>query len=107
MALRDDVLNRIRARVQAGEVTPADPLIQQDVHDRVSDRALREKYAWWFVLILVFQLVAMNAIFMAYGYRVLSFDEVSLRIFMGGTLAEVFGVILVITRYLFSRKLPR
>lgn len=47
----------------------------------------------------------MNAIFVATGIGCLRFqDPTHLNLFMGGTLAEVFGVVLVITRYLFSKK---
>ena len=35
--------------------------------------------------------------------NVMKFDAVTLQIFMGGTLAEVFGIVFVITKYLFSR----
>lgn len=47
----------------------------------------------------------MNAVFIGVGIGCISYDEPSyLNLYMGGTLAEVFGVVLVITRYLFSKK---
>lgn len=81
-----------------------DPLTEQDVHDRRSDRGLKKLYACCFIVILVLQLLFMNVIFCLAGAGVLTFDANSLRIFMAGTLAEVFGVVFVITKNLFPKK---
>lgn len=77
----------------------------EDVEDRRSDRGLKESYARWFIAILIGQLVAMNVIFVLVGVEKLAFaDEWVLRLFMSGTLAEVFGVIYVIAKYLFRER---
>jgi len=90
---------------QATELTRLDPLTQAKVDDQVADTGLKKRYANWFIWILIGQLAAMNAIFIATGIDYLHFqDPTHLNLFMGGTLAEVFGVVLVITRYLFSKK---
>ncbi len=90
---------------QATELTQLDPLTQAKVDDQVADTGLKKRYANWFIWILIGQLTAMNAIFIATGIDYLHFqDPTHLNLFMGGTLAEVFGVVLVITRYLFSKK---
>lgn len=44
-------------------------------------------YEWDFVLI---------------GAKLLHFSDFVINLFMGGTLAEVFGIVLVMARYLFS-----
>jgi len=65
---------------------------------------LKEFYAKGFIWILVGQLVVMNAIFVCVGFHVLVFTDYVLHLYMGGTLAEVFGIVLVITRYLFPKR---
>ena len=80
----------------------SDPLLEQRVENLQSDRGLKRRYANWFIGILIGQLLLMNLCFFAVGLGWLEFSEWSLNLFMGGTLAEVFGVILVITKNLFS-----
>lgn len=98
------LLARIRASIASPNTKLLAPMEQEDIDDRRLDRALREKYAKWFVWILIGQLVAMNLVFLLQGVSFVVYDAITLRIYMGGTLAEVFGVVLVITRYLFYRK---
>lgn len=69
-----------------------------------TDTALKKIYAYWFIGILIGQLLLMNGIFAGVGMQYLKFDEYALHLYMGGTLAEVFGIVLVITKYLFSKK---
>jgi hypothetical protein len=80
------------------------PLIKQDINDRISDRALKRTYAFRFIWILVAQLVVMNLIFIGTGLGWFNFNEWALNLYMTGTLAEVFGVVMVITKNLFSAK---
>jgi hypothetical protein len=84
--------------------TKADPLVEQKVKDAESDRDLKEKYAKDFVRILVVQLVIMNCVFVLSGFKILEFEKWTLDLYMGGTLAEVFGIVLVITKNLFPTK---
>ena len=89
--------DQIRTALKRPATRPLHPLDRQTELDRESDRSLREKYARWFALILVVQLVAMNVILAFVGINVMKFDAVTLQIFMGGTFAEVFGIVFVIT----------
>lgn len=86
------------------KTTPTDPLIREKVEDSKADRELKKFYANWFIKILIVQLLIMNLLFFCVGFQWLTFDEWSLNLYMGGTLAEVFGVILVITKNLFPTK---
>ncbi|MBS3797173.1 hypothetical protein [Pseudoalteromonas sp. BDTF-M6] len=86
------------------KTSPTDPLINEQVEDSKADRELKKSYANWFIIILIGQLIVMNAAFFCVGFGWLSFDEWSLNLYMGGTLAEVFGVILVITKNLFPTR---
>ena len=49
------------------------------------------------------QLLVMNGIFVLIGAKLLHFSDFVINLFMGGTLAEVFGIVLVMARYLFSK----
>ncbi|CAM4406963.1 hypothetical protein [Pseudoalteromonas ostreae] len=86
------------------KTTPTDPLVREKVEDFKADRELKKFYANWFIKILIAQLVVMNLLFFCVGFQCLAFDEWSLNLYMGGTLAEVFGVIFVITKNLFPTK---
>lgn len=95
----------IKAYIKDKEkTTPADPLLNEKVEDSKADRDLKKSYAKWFIYILIGQLAIMNVAFFCVGFGWLKFDEWSLNLYMGGTLAEVFGVIFVITKNLFSNK---
>lgn len=90
---------------QVSELTKLDPLTEAHVDDKKTDTRLKKLYAYWFIGILIGQLLVMNGIFVLVGLDMLRFSEPThLNLFMGGTLAEVFGVVFVITRYLFSKK---
>ncbi len=89
----------------AKEITDLGDLHRAIVDDHKTDTKLKKVYAYWFIGILIGQLLAMNGIFVAVGLNILAFKESShLNLFMAGTLTEVFGVVYVITRYLFSKR---
>ncbi len=103
-ALVSAVRNSLK-QPDAKEITNLDDLQRAIVDDHKTDTKLKKIYAYWFIGILIGQLVAMNSVFIAVGLNFLSFKESShLNLFMAGTLTEVFGVVYVITRYLFSKK---
>ena len=81
-----------------------DPYIEENKNDKRVDTHLKRMYAYWFIGILIGQLLCMNGIVVSVGLGWLKISDATLDIFMGGTLAEVFGVVFVITRYLFSKK---
>ncbi|SAF46361.1 hypothetical protein [Enterobacter kobei] len=65
---------------------------------------LKKSYGKWFLIILACQLLVMNGVFILDGWKVLNFEDLTLQLYMGGTLTEVFGLVLVVTKYLFKRK---
>ncbi|AZZ97381.1 hypothetical protein [Pseudoalteromonas sp. R3] len=95
---------QIKHNFKENKFTNVDPMQAQKVKDAESDRDLKQKYAWWFIGILVVQLFIMNAVLVLVGLEKLQFEEWTLNLYMAGTLAEVFGVILVITKNLFPTK---
>lgn len=69
------------------------------------DINLKEKYALVLVAMLGIQLVALDGIFIASGLGFLNFSDLSFNIFITGTLGEIFGLVVVIVKYLFKDNL--
>lgn len=87
---------------EAGKASAIEtPKLSQDELDQVSNRSLKQKYAYWFIGILICQLVVMNLIFFFVGLGVLHFDQVTINIYTTSTILEVFGVVFVIVNNLF------
>lgn len=105
-AERDAVIKALEeAKRSADSGIPAlDPEKQAALDDLRTDTKLKKLYARWFIGILIAQLLAMNFIFVAVGLEWLKYPESVINLFMGGTLGEVFGVVLVITKYLFTKR---
>ncbi|QTL33985.1 hypothetical protein [Pseudoalteromonas viridis] len=95
---------QIKHNVKENKFTNVDPMQVQKVKDAESDRGLKQRYALWFIVILAVQLLIMNLVLVLVGMDKLHFEEWTLNLYMAGTLAEVFGVILVITKNLFPTK---
>lgn len=77
------------------------PLEREKIKNAEQDRGLKGKLAHCFLWILIGQLVIMNIIFACTGIGWLSYDQWTLDLYMTGTLAQVFGVVLVMTKNLF------
>lgn len=75
-----------------------------DNQDFEAEIKLKKTYGIYFLIILACQLLIMNAVFIADGSGFLTFEDLTLQLYMGGTLTEVFGLVLVVTKYLFKRK---
>ncbi|OAT16740.1 hypothetical protein M977_04527 [Buttiauxella gaviniae ATCC 51604] len=88
------------------EVSQLDPERQRlNNVDYEAEIKLKKSYGKWFLIILACQLLIMNAVFIAVGLSKLTFkDDLTLQLYMGGTMTEVFGLVLVVTKYLFKRK---
>lgn len=100
------------AAFSAPKVTPLSYINDEDpakdhqrakTKDLKTDIKLKKLFAKWFIGILIGQLLVMNGIFICIGAGLLHFSDFVINLFMGGTLAEVFGIVLVMARYLFSK----
>ena len=96
--------DRIRAIMASGRTKEVSPLDASHLRDAALDRKLKKQYARGFIYILIGQLFLMNTIFALAGCKILNYEPWTLDIFMSGTLAEVFGVVVIITKNLFPRK---
>lgn len=77
--------------------------LNQDNKDRAQDRDLKKLYAKRMIHVLISQLLIMNLIIIGVGFRWIYLENWVLSIFMSGTLAEVFGIVLIITKSLFPQ----
>lgn len=69
------------------------------------DQSLKEKYAIALIIILGIQLVALIAIFVLKGCNILNYSDSTFNIFITGGIAEVFILVRVIVKYLFTDNL--
>lgn len=90
----------------AKEVSHLDPERQRlNNVDFEAEIKLKKSYGKWFLIILACQLLIMNGVFILVGWSKLTFkDDLTLQLYMGGTMTEVFGLVLVVTKYLFKRR---
>lgn len=65
------------------------------------DVELKRDYGKKMYKILVGQISVMNFIFIMVGFGAFDFSDEALNLYVGGTLAEIFGLVFVIVRYLF------
>jgi hypothetical protein len=93
---------------------PGEPLDQLDPtdhealagEDRRQDIKLKKTYAKSFLRLVALQLVVADLVFIAYAWAGKSWDLPSsvIEIWLGATLIELVGIVLVVTRYLFPRR---
>lgn len=99
------VIDKVKESIRKPEASQIDRLSNEDVLDRQVDRRLRQRWATIFVWILTIQLVVMNGVFIFVGLNWLQYQQKwVLELYLAGTLTEVFGIVLVITRNLFPEK---
>ncbi|WP_213322418.1 hypothetical protein [Klebsiella aerogenes] len=89
---------------QVSALDPEEHRKQLNNRDFKAEIKLKKSYGKWFLIILAVQLAVMNLVFIADGLKWLNFEALTLQLYMGGTLTEVFGLVLVVTKYLFKRK---
>ena len=71
------------------------------------DNNLKEKYSRLLIRILVLQLLIMNVIFVCRGLNLLEFNDTTFNIFITATIAEVFSLVTIIVKYLFTDNLTK
>ena len=65
------------------------------------DRAMRKRYATWLMIVLSTQIVAINAIFVLIGSKVLTFEPWTANTFVMAVFAEIGALVLLVVKYLF------
>lgn len=72
-----------------------------------NDNKLKEKYSIILIVILVIQLLFMNTTLVLKGLNILQFSDTVFNIFITGTILEVFSLITIIVKYLFTDNLTK
>jgi hypothetical protein len=97
----------IRQVLESGSARSAEPLPphlrnlpQQGEHQ---DLQLKKEYARFIKRALTFELAISNAVFIAYAWagKKWDLDPAVINIWLGATVVQVIGVVLVVTRHLF------
>lgn len=65
------------------------------------ERRLRKLYAVCFAVILAFQIVFMNIIFLLTGFQLLTMTEVQFNVFFVSMFGEIIALVHIVTKYLF------
>lgn len=71
------------------------------------DGKIKNKYSTWLFIILVIQLVALDGIFVLKGLKILDLDDTTLNVFITASIAEIFALVTIIVKYLFTDKLTK
>lgn len=72
--------------------------------DFEADIDLKKKYAKWLIGVMIVQLLIMNLVFALVGFKMMEYNDFILHLYISGTLLELFGLVLVITKYLFKKQ---
>jgi len=67
------------------------------------DRKMRKGYAWFFIILIAIQIIAINAFFLLVGLKIIKIDPLFLKVFFIPVLAEIVTMTLVILKYLFPK----
>ena len=83
-----------------------DPYEQPNVRDLEQDIELKKTYATTLLVAMLGQLAIADAVFIAYAWAGVHWHLTAtvINVWLVGTLVEVIGVVLVVTRYLFPRR---
>jgi hypothetical protein len=97
-------LDEEKTRTEIEKLKIENHKLKLDNDDKEQDRKLKKHFAYWSIGVLIVQLLIMNFVFYMVGIEKLKFDNYSLHLYMAGTLAEVFGIVFIITKYLFPKR---
>jgi hypothetical protein len=100
----EDVKNLAR-QARRGEAAKVAPLNHLDARNLEQDLSLKRKYADWLLWMMVGQLTIADLGFGIYGFaNDWDIEPSVIQVWLGATVVEVIGIVLVVTRYLFPRR---
>lgn len=99
----EEVRNALPA---AAEVTDLRPFYAEEKSERILDMGLKKIYAFVLLGLLGFQIIVVDGVLTLYAWKGVHFkvDPVVIDIWLGATVIEVIGVVLVVTQHLFPRR---
>ncbi len=71
------------------------------------DTKLKITYGAILIVLLGFQLLALNVVFVLYGLNILEYSENVFQLFLVGTLGEIIALVTVIVKYLFKDNITK
>lgn len=74
------------------------------VTQKSEERKLRKLYALCFMLILIIQIILLNAVFVLVGRNILTITEVQFNVFFVSMFGEITAFALIVTKYLFNQE---
>jgi hypothetical protein len=104
----DDQLSRDKGAVEVAILQTEVETLREGLASEVQDRRLRYPVAIGALIVMVLQVAASNVIFSWYGdTNAWSISAAAITAWMGTTVVEVIGVVLVVMNYLFPRRQHR
>lgn len=96
------IVQGVDARAAYTDEDIATGKLAAELKSTLDDIDLRKRYAKWLLITMGLELAAVNGIFIWYGSaKNWDIPPRVIDLFLGATILQVFGVIAVITRYLF------
>jgi hypothetical protein len=70
-------------------------------NQQTQDRAMRSRYANWLMIVMSFQILGINIIFILIGCGLLKFEPWTANVFITAVFAEISALVLLVVKYLF------
>lgn len=100
----DEVVSKVRAGDETAgtKITRLDDTYRRDLEQ---DIRLKKVYAWILLILLTLQMATVDVGIYFYGVNnAWDIDPTVLHWWLGSTVVEIVGIVLVVTRYLFPRR---
>lgn len=104
LARTDEEIARERGMVEVARLEAEVETLREELATEVQNRELRRPIAIAALILMVLQVIASNAIFVWYGAtNHWDISAAAISAWMGTTVVEVVGVVLVVMNYLFPK----
>lgn len=104
LSSKDDLSfdDKLKLEKQKNENTRIHTILEIWKEQQNAERTLREKYANWFIWILISQLAVISVVFILVGCSMLKYEQWTINIFVFSVFGEIVGIVSIIVRYLFT-----
>jgi hypothetical protein len=102
----EEVKNLVR-ETRAGDFKDASPIDRLNERDIGQDIALKKKYATTLLWIMGVQIAVADVVFILYAQWGVDWhvEPTVMQFWLSATVVEVLGIVLVVTKYLFSARI--
>ena len=109
--INDDDFNETLLRIKENDnndIKEVDEDIEKNINETdLATFVAKNKWQVYLIVILVIQLLFMNTTLVLKGLNILQFSDNVFNIFITGTILEVFSLITIIVKYLFTDNLTK